>query len=360
MFGITLQSVLVSIAAMATLAAGILFAFYRDGLACRRAVAADDGIIRHMRSVTKQLHEEQISEAEADRQCREHALRSLKLAGASDQSGNLGLVAAALLLGGICVSSLAGLQLLGTFDSSREIRSAANAQPELMRATVSGASTATGDELIELSNYLTAAGTSQLQPKMSKRPSLPGVDELIARLAERLRNSPDDAEGWRMLGWSYFHTDNYAKAIESYERALKLRPDSQAFREGLAEAKKKLEGAKYSRGSEAGQASDSQNPTANEKGPTAADIKAASQLSSSDRQAMIESMVSGLATRLEESPRDPEGWQKLIRSRAVLGQHAKAQDALSRALNVFANEPDVQAKLIAAAGKLGVSNPKPE
>ncbi len=34
---------------------------------------------------------------------------------------------------------------------------------------------------------------------------------------------------------------------------------------------------------------------------------------------MIRGMVDGLANRLEQQPRDAEGWIKLIRSRVVLG-----------------------------------------
>lgn len=36
------------------------------------------------------------------------------------------------------------------------------------------------------------------------------VDGRIAGLASRLKENPNDAEGWRMLGWSYFNTQRYA------------------------------------------------------------------------------------------------------------------------------------------------------
>jgi cytochrome c-type biogenesis protein CcmH len=66
--------------------------------------------------------------------------------------------------------------------------------------------------------------------------------------------------------------------------------------------------------------------------------------------AMIQGMVEGLAARLERSPRDVEGWIKLIRSRTVLGELEAARQALSRALEVFDGAPQEQAR-IAAAGR---------
>ena len=50
------------------------------------------------------------------------------------------------------------------------------------------------------------------------------VDDMIAALAARLRDNPDDADGWRMLGWSYFNTERYAEAAEAYGKAAALQP----------------------------------------------------------------------------------------------------------------------------------------
>ncbi len=49
-----------------------------------------------------------------------------------------------------------------------------------------------------------------------------GVDEAISALAARLKDNPNDAEGWRMLGWSYFQTDNYTASVEAYQKAVDL------------------------------------------------------------------------------------------------------------------------------------------
>ncbi|RMH48722.1 MAG: c-type cytochrome biogenesis protein CcmI [Alphaproteobacteria bacterium] len=51
------------------------------------------------------------------------------------------------------------------------------------------------------------------------------VDDAIAGLAARLADNPDDADGWRMLGWSYFNTERYREASEAYAKAVAIRGD---------------------------------------------------------------------------------------------------------------------------------------
>ena len=54
--------------------------------------------------------------------------------------------------------------------------------------------------------------------------SLAPVDEMITRLEARLKNEPNDGEGWRMLGWSKFRTNDFGGAAEAYAHAVKLKP----------------------------------------------------------------------------------------------------------------------------------------
>jgi cytochrome c-type biogenesis protein CcmH len=60
----------------------------------------------------------------------------------------------------------------------------------------------------------------------------------------------------------------------------------------------------------------------------------------SDQRAFIQSMVAKLAARLQQTPDDPAGWARLIRSYAVLGDAPKMQSALDQAHKVFKNRPD--------------------
>ncbi|WP_066764905.1 tetratricopeptide repeat protein [Croceicoccus pelagius] len=62
------------------------------------------------------------------------------------------------------------------------------------------------------------------------------VAQMIAKLEARLAQSPDDAEGWRMLGWSYFQTGRYAEAATAFKRATTLDPDNAENHSMLGEA----------------------------------------------------------------------------------------------------------------------------
>jgi cytochrome c-type biogenesis protein CcmH len=66
-------------------------------------------------------------------------------------------------------------------------------------------------------------------------------------------------------------------------------------------------------------------------------------------------MVDGLAKRLENSPRDADGWIQLIRSRRVLGDMDAAKAALEKALSVFNDSAPDQTRISAAALELGVT-----
>jgi cytochrome c-type biogenesis protein CcmH len=61
---------------------------------------------------------------------------------------------------------------------------------------------------------------------------LPDVGTMIERLAARLRSQPEDAEGWRMLGWSYLHTEQAAKAVEAFGRAVAQRESGRHVQSG--------------------------------------------------------------------------------------------------------------------------------
>jgi len=52
--------------------------------------------------------------------------------------------------------------------------------------------------------------------------SLPGTDEVVASLAERLKDNPEDVSGWILLGRSYQSMQQYDDAIAAFEKALAL------------------------------------------------------------------------------------------------------------------------------------------
>ena len=90
-------------------------------------------------------------------------------------------------------------------------------------------------------------------------------------------------------------------------------------------------------------------------GPSAEDVAAAQNLSSTDRQDMIRGMVEGLAARLEEDPQNLDGWLRLVRSYSVLGDKEKAAEALRTGLKTFPAEGDEGRQLIALAREVGLA-----
>ncbi|MGI4877961.1 MAG: c-type cytochrome biogenesis protein CcmI [Janthinobacterium lividum] len=90
-------------------------------------------------------------------------------------------------------------------------------------------------------------------------------------------------------------------------------------------------------------------------GPSAADVAKVAALPPTEQQAVIRGMVDQLAARLAASPRDADGWVRLIRARAVLGDTLGAKTALNDGRRAFSDEPAVQKSLSEAAATLGVS-----
>ncbi|MGZ9098685.1 MAG: c-type cytochrome biogenesis protein CcmI [Brevundimonas sp.] len=254
------------------------------------------------------------------------------------------------------------------------------------------------------------------------------VQAMIVQLETQLRQAPEDVNGWRMLGWSYFQTGRFAEAAEAYGRAAVLEPanaehfsaqgealvqagggqvtpaaltafrgalradpqdpraryfvavemDQRGEREAAMTAWIELinsapEGAPW-----AGEVRAFVEDLARERGqdisgrlrpaaataaaavppgipgPTASQVAEAGSMSEADRQVMIQGMVGGLEERLRASPRDRDGWVRLMRARMVLGDSAAATAAWRNGMRAFADSPTEQAALTEAARGLRV------
>ena len=238
---------------------------------------------------------------------------------------------------------------------------------------------------------------------------------LAARLADRLRERPDDLTGWMLLGRTYMTVGEYRQAATALERAVdissrrpdvvaayaeavvlaedgRLTPETTGLFQDVAEADPTNVQARYYIGlglaqqgktREALQAwvdlkalapadapwlamvdeqienvrrelkisADTVKPSAAAlelakrqppaaqtpaaggtppRGPSAADVEAAGQMTDAERGKMIQAMVARLAERLKQNPDDLEGWQRLARAYQVLGETDKAKDAQAR------------------------------
>jgi len=56
------------------------------------------------------------------------------------------------------------------------------------------------------------------------------IEEMVAKLEQRMKDKPDDAEGWSMLGRSYSALGRYPEAVTAFKRVSTLKPkDAQAL-----------------------------------------------------------------------------------------------------------------------------------
>lgn len=89
-------------------------------------------------------------------------------------------------------------------------------------------------------------------------------------------------------------------------------------------------------------------------GPSAQDMRAASQMPKGQQDAMIQGMVDRLEAKLRANPRNAPGWIMLMRSRMSLGETAKASTAYADAKAAFAGDDAARAQIDDAARALGV------
>jgi cytochrome c-type biogenesis protein CcmH len=225
---------------------------------------------------------------------------------------------------------------------------------------------------------------------------------LVPRLEAKMRVSPGDPRGWRLLGWSYQRLGRFGDAAGAYGRAVALEPgdgddlSSQgealtqaagglvtpgaralfskalALNAGDPRARYFLAMAKDEDGDHAGAMADwiALIKSAPPGAPWAADVRTFVAKVAADRgvdlsgqlpgaapdadRTMIEAMVERLASRLKAQPRDLDGWVRLMRSRMVLGESDAAERALRDGLAAFPDSIAQQAELRARARSLGV------
>jgi cytochrome c-type biogenesis protein CcmH len=89
-------------------------------------------------------------------------------------------------------------------------------------------------------------------------------------------------------------------------------------------------------------------------GPSEQDVAAAVELTPQQRGDMVRGMVERLAERLKRDGSDVDGWLRLVRAYAVLGEPDKARHAASEARRALAGEPDKVQRLEELVKGLGL------
>ena len=166
------------------------------------------------------------------------------------------------------------------------------------------------------------------------------IQTMVARLAERVKKSGSDAEGWIMLTRSYLtlgEKEKAAAAIKDARAALASDPARlQLFNEALLRFK----------------IDESANAASAIPDLSAAESRALAQ--PSDQNEMIRGMVARLADRLKRDGSDIEGWMQLTRSYVVLGERDKAMRAAADARQAIGGDAEKQRRFDDFAKSLGL------
>src|SRR3989441_10865217 len=69
-----------------------------------------------------------------------------------------------------------------------------------------------------------ATGTPRALDPQEAVPSAAQVEAMVGRLAAKLRENPDDADGWKLLGRSYTVMGRFQEAVDAYAKAAQRDP----------------------------------------------------------------------------------------------------------------------------------------
>ena len=235
--------------------------------------------------------------------------------------------------------------------------------------------------------------------------------ELIARAEAHLTLNPDDGQGWEVLGPIYLRMGRPGDAVAAFQNVIRLNGDSATRQLGLGQAMVAEAGGKVtSRAEDAFKRALARDPKdmrpqffiidgwmqqgrlaeardlirkllvdapldvpwrdqaqaaltrldaeingdapdvsdVERTAPNAAQAEALMNADSESRATMIEGMVASLAKKLEQSPDDVEGWERLVRSYVVLNRPNDAIEALGRAKKTLSAEKMTQLDAVAA------------
>ncbi len=232
------------------------------------------------------------------------------------------------------------------------------------------------------------------------------LEQLVATVERRLQESPDDAQGWRVLAPIYVRSQQYEKAEAAFRNLLRIEGESSIVMSSLAEMiTAKQQGkinaealqlferavvldarnttARFFLGLEKIQSGNEQaareiwqkmvddaegdedwlpaikerlasleetaSQSTNTQQPSAIE-----QMSEEDRS-RVEGMVASLEQRLEDDPTDQRGWVMLVRSYIVLGDMDRAKAMAEKAVTNFSDQPEFS-KLLEQM----ISNGKPD
>lgn len=244
-----------------------------------------------------------------------------------------------------------------------------------------------------------------LGQRMAQAEEKGDYEALIVKVEQHLANNPDDLDGWKVLAPAYVRGFRWADAMEAHRNIVRLSPPDAAALADYAEAMimagqgmvsaeahailgkalaldPKLPKARFfdalalkqeGKAAEAKAAFEAfltdtppdapwrpmllaelQDMGAKPPALDSETITDAANMSPEDQQAMIRTMVDGLEEKLAANPDDLDGWLRLIRSRAVLGDTDKAKAAYDKAKAQYSGNADALAQISALARDMNI------
>jgi cytochrome c-type biogenesis protein CcmH len=168
--------------------------------------------------------------------------------------------------------------------------------------------------------------------------------------------APERPEIWQMLGEAEIVAAGGkvdANAEASFRRLLALQPGSPSARyflaQAAADAGRPAEAIAGLRALLADMPADDGRRNAVEESIARLDGRPGAPTTDPQEMSMIQGMVDGLAARLKSNPDDPEGWVRLVRAYAVLGETDNRDQAYATARARFAGRAEIVRELDSAA-----------
>jgi cytochrome c-type biogenesis protein CcmH len=172
------------------------------------------------------------------------------------------------------------------------------------------------------------------------------TDQAVAAFEEALAARPDDPRARFYLGLARAQAGDDAGALDRW-RALMA--DTPADAPWLPMLRERIAAVAGRLGLDVAAAMPEPAPPARPQtgagAPALSDdqMAGAAGMTAEERTEMIRGMVEGLAARLEREPDDLEGWLRLANAYRVLGEPARAAEALARAAGLAPEDPGVLA-----------------
>ena len=161
------------------------------------------------------------------------------------------------------------------------------------------------------------------------------IPEARQLIAEILAENGGEPRALFLSGLAAMEDGAYNRAVDNWRYLIEISPKDAPWvsvvRENLTEAAER-----------AGIALEEDSGTSPLPTLSQESLSATAEMSEAERLEMIAGMVANLRQRLDENPKDSEGWQRLARAYRVLNRPEEALEALGRASAAALNDFELQ------------------